>query len=245
MELRLEPTKAVLQLRADGAAIVAAAGRSGLDAAVPTCPGWTVGDLLSHLATIYAVRIELLRGYLSERPADPAPEPDVTAWFERTHAELVGLLRTSDLERETWTFVGPRPASFWTRRMAHETAIHRADAEVAAGGQPPRVDAVVAVDGIDELLTVFLAGRLQGTTNGSGETIAVHTPDERWHVTLGPSDVLVDRGSSASADALIAGTPSHVLYHLWGRLPADDVDVRGSDAARAAFATALARAVDA
>ena len=130
--------------------------------------------------------------------------------------------------------------------MAHETAIHRADADVAAGGTPPRVDAVVAVDGIDELLTVFLAERLprHKAVGGTGQTVAIHTPDERWHVTLLPESVEVRRGSKDEADGLIAGTPSHVLYHLWGRLPADEVDERGAAQARDALRAALRQATD-
>ena len=50
-----------------------------------------------------------------------------------------------------WTFTGSRPASFWARRMAHETAVHRADAEITVGRQP-EIDADIAVDGIDEWL---------------------------------------------------------------------------------------------
>lgn len=249
MELRLEATKAVHQLRADGAAIAAAARETGLDATVPSCPGWTVGDLLSHLTGIYVGREVVVREGLHERPAQQeAPGGDAIEAFESSLTRLVATLRGSDLSREVWTFVGPRPASWWSRRMAQETVIHRADAELAAGRTPPRVDAVVAVDGIDEMLTVFVAEALTrygppidggGPIGGAGQTVGVHTPDERWHVTLHDDRVDVIRGSAATSDALIAGTPSHVLYHLWGRLPADEVDVRGDERALAVLRRAL------
>lgn len=252
MELRLESTKAVHQLRADGAAIAAAARDAGLDAAVPSCPGWTVADLLGHLTTIYVGREVVVREGLQERPTGvEPPSGDPLEAFESSLAAMVATLRGSDLSREVWTFVGPRPAAWWARRMAQETVIHRADAELAAGRTPPRVDAIVAIDGIDEMLTVFVAEALTrygppvnggGPIGGSGQTVAVHTPDERWLVTLHDATVEVERGSSATADALIAGTPSHVLYHLWGRLPADEVDVRGDDAALSVLRRALTTA---
>jgi hypothetical protein len=34
-----------------------------------------------------------------------------------------------------WSFTGPTPASFWIRRMAHETLVHQADAQLAAGAR--------------------------------------------------------------------------------------------------------------
>ena len=34
----------------DSGAIAAAAHEAGLDAPVPSCPGWTVGELVTHLA---------------------------------------------------------------------------------------------------------------------------------------------------------------------------------------------------
>jgi uncharacterized protein (TIGR03083 family) len=242
VELRLDATKAALQLRGDGAAIVAAARSAGLDAAVPSCPDWTVADLLRHLVWVYSRATQVVRDGLQERPTPATPpDGDPTDEVERWHGELVTALRTNDLDRDVWTFLGPRPATWWSRRMAQESVIHRADAELAAGGRPPRVDAVVAVDGIDELLTVFLAEALPrlGSVGGSGESIGVHTPDERWHVTLHADKVDVVRGSDAPADALIAGTPSHVLYHLWGRMPADEVDERGAAEPRDALRRAI------
>ena len=246
MELRLDATKAVLQLRGDGAAILDAARTAGLDADVPSCPGWTVADLLTHLGEVYARATAVVRDGLTERP-QPTRGVGTLDAFEAAHRELVTALRGGDGTREVYTFLGLHPAAWWSRRMAHETVIHRADAELAAGRTPPRVDAVVAVDGIDELLSVFLAGalpRFTGSGGGTGETVALHTPDERWHVRLGPDTVEVTRGSAQEADGLIAGTPSHVLYHLWGRLPADEVDERGEAAARDALRSALRRATE-
>jgi uncharacterized protein (TIGR03083 family) len=241
VELRLDTTKAVLQIRGDGPALSAAAGRAGLEATVPPCPGWTARDLVGHVGSVYHRAAAVVRDGLREpAPSVQPPAEDLIAWYDAAHADLVTALRTSDLTREVYAFVGPQPASWWARRIAHETVVHRADAELAAGAAPPRVDAVVAVDGIDEVLTLFLSRAPASAL--SGQSVAVHTPDERWHVTLSPEGAVVQRGSDAPADGLVAGTPSHVLYHLWGRLPADEVDERGDATARAALRTALRQA---
>jgi uncharacterized protein (TIGR03083 family) len=50
-----------------------------------------------------------------------------------------------------WAFGEMRPASFWARRMAHETAVHRADAEIAVG-RTPDLAPELAADAIDERL---------------------------------------------------------------------------------------------
>src|SRR5215469_3181220 len=58
---------------------------------------------------------------------------------------------------------GPAPAGFWIRRMAHETLVHRADAQLAAGAAPePLIEAEVAADAIDEWL-MLLAGGFAGS----------------------------------------------------------------------------------
>ena len=50
------------------------------------------------------------------------------------------------------TWIGPRPATFWFRRMAIEAALHRYDAQTAVGATTP-IGAELAVDAIDEMLT--------------------------------------------------------------------------------------------
>ena len=48
----------------------------------------------------------------------------------------------------------PCPLAFWAPRQAHETAIHRADAESAAALLPECL-ADFAADGLDELIMGF------------------------------------------------------------------------------------------
>ena len=52
-------------------AFVAYAGRAGLDAPVPTCPDWTVLDLVAHQGMVHRWAAALVRG---ERPSDEEVE---------------------------------------------------------------------------------------------------------------------------------------------------------------------------
>ncbi len=53
--------------------------------------------------------------------------------------------------------------------MAHETLVHRADAQLAAGADPePVIEAEVAADAIDEWLTLLAAGILGSAASRRG-----------------------------------------------------------------------------
>jgi uncharacterized protein (TIGR03083 family) len=133
----------VAGVRVEGDMLAAAAARAGLDAAVPACPGWQVRDLLKHTgyvhrwATGYVTERHTSRMGVSEKdvlgegPADEA----LLDWFREGHASLVTALEDADPSLECWTFLAaPSPLAFWARRQAHETAIHRVDAEQARAG---------------------------------------------------------------------------------------------------------------
>ncbi|WP_350274487.1 maleylpyruvate isomerase family mycothiol-dependent enzyme [Kribbella sp. HUAS MG21] len=133
--------------------------RAGLGAGVPSCPGWTVDELVRHVAEVYAHKIEVLKH--GARP-DPWP-PDFSGretlpWYDAARAALVDALDAAGTGLETWTF-NPRDTTsgFWHRRMAHETVVHRIDVEQAHGVVTP-IDPGLALDGIDEVLYPSLGG---------------------------------------------------------------------------------------
>jgi uncharacterized protein (TIGR03083 family) len=153
---------------------------------------------------------------------------DVFAFFDRQVDRLVEQLGALD-PTEIWTtWVGPRPATFFARRMAHETAIHRWD---VAGGE---VDAPAAVDGIDELLEAG-APRITGLPADLAGTVHLHATDRgieggEWLVALGPSGVTVTK-EHAKGDVAVRGTASDLFLWTWNRLELDDrFEVFGDDA---------------
>jgi uncharacterized protein (TIGR03083 family) len=222
-------------IRADGTALAVAARAAGPDAAVPTCPGWTVAGLVQHVGEVHRHKAAIVRDRLQERPDDPPGPPasrSLLDWYEEGLAELLGALAATDPATPVWTwYPADRTAGFWRRRMAHETAVHRVDAESAGRGPGP-VGARLAADGIDEVLTAFM-----GDEPGSGQlgdrvgTMHVHAADVEgeWLATL-HRDALVVAHGHAKADAAVRGAASDLLLWLWGRGGLDRLEVFGDEA---------------
>src|SRR5690606_16527072 len=81
---------------------------------------------------------------------------DLADWFREGATELVEALGGLDPGAPTWhPFTVARVASVWPRRQAHETAMHRGDAQ-AAVGEPDPIDPELASDGIDEYFEVAI-----------------------------------------------------------------------------------------
>jgi uncharacterized protein (TIGR03083 family) len=221
-----------LELLAEDGRRLADVARQGLDADVPPCPGWTVRDVVVHTGMVYHHKIACMR--LNRRPGDdeylrePPAGSDPADWFVVSLEALLAELRSRGPDTPSYTWWEPDQTSgFWYRRMAQETAIHRADAESAFGPISP-VDHELAVDGIDEVLLRFLAGDWsdEPVDEGAGRQIAVSAGGQRWVVALAPDRVTADEGDTA-ADAEISGDPSALLLWLWGRGPSEELDVRG------------------
>jgi hypothetical protein len=129
-----------------------------------------------------------------------------------------------------WAFGRQRPAAFWARRMAHETAVHRADGQIATG-RAPVIDADIAADGIDEWL-MDLSGPDQGEADlrlavlAGGQSLHVHATD----VPAGAGEWLIRRDQAGvqagrehgKADVALRGGASDLLLVLMNRLPPDD-----------------------
>jgi uncharacterized protein (TIGR03083 family) len=243
-------------LRGQGTALAEAAGRAGLDAAVPACPPWVVSDLLRHTGYIHRWAAR----HITERPArvlagpeeaeilrGGGPDEELIAWFLAGHAALVETLATADPALECGTFMAaPSPLAFWARRQAHETAIHRADAQSASGvpgvpgvpGSTPEYPADFAADGIDELIMGFgrrrkyapaagpAAGRLHVAATDTGDGWFIEPREGR----LQPQHAAVQTtasgtGGTGGAGCTVRGPASAVYLFLWNRSGPDPADV--------------------
>jgi uncharacterized protein (TIGR03083 family) len=209
----------VEQVRLDGGRLAGAAD-GNIAAAVPSCPGWTVRDLVAHVAQVYEHKIQCTRLGHAPEPWPPkwpgADEP--VAWFRDAHARLLEMFKESSPTTPSATWFPPdQTVGFWARRMAQETAVHRVDAELARGGSTP-VDAALATDGVDEILTIMLEGDWSEDADDAmtGQRIAISTGGRTWHVVLDREAVSVLEGEG-EADAGVTGDPSDVLLWLWGR----------------------------
>jgi uncharacterized protein (TIGR03083 family) len=238
-----QPTKDfwLSALRADGGAFRAAVtGDTPLTARVPTCPEWTVSELVRHLARIYGyVRRHVSRGVTDlPEPFELAADVDVVEVWTEEFTELLAALDAVDPDLPAYNWAPQaKKAAFWPRRMAHETAIHRWDAQMATGLAEP-IEVRLAVDGVSEVLDTWLpAGRRAKTPDRFG-MIALHATDadEVWYVRLRSTGVaLLDTDTLLDDDdrherVTASGPASDLMLALWGRVAFDNLLV-GGDAA--------------
>ena len=229
----------------DGAAFADAAEAAGLTAPVASCPGWVMADLVGHLtwvhelfATVVADRVTKLE----RRPSAGRAADDVLIATYRAGLDaLVAALRATPPDTEVWTFTSDHSVRWIARRMAHETAVHRWDAEQAAGIDQG-IDATLASDGIDEYVTWFVHRPADGAAPVGG-SVHIHCGDVPGEWTLRPAadgagfDVAREH---AKGDCALRGPANDLLLALWRRLPIDAIDVVGDTAVAERFINASA-----
>ncbi|MGW6793484.1 maleylpyruvate isomerase family mycothiol-dependent enzyme [Streptomyces chartreusis] len=217
----------VLTLDREGLLLAAAAEQAGTDAKVPTCPQWQVRDLVRHTGTVHRWAAAFVtEGYTSYQPDGGLPDLDgaeLLTWFREGHRHLVDTLAGAPVDVECWHFLpAPTPLAFWVRRQAHETSIHRFDAQSALGGTPDEIETGFAADGVDELLRGFHARSKSRVRSAEPRVLRVRatdTDDAVWTVRLSQEPPVTERGDTAPADCEISGPADLLHLSLWNRLP--------------------------
>ncbi|MDO5533095.1 MAG: maleylpyruvate isomerase family mycothiol-dependent enzyme [Propionibacteriaceae bacterium] len=206
---------------------------AGLDAPVPTCPGWTVRDLVAHQGLVH----RWAAAYIA-RTGRPAPDPivlaeadaapDLLEWFDEGMVTLLNAIAgaPADLEIKFFLPDAPPPRDAWLRRQVHETTIHAADAMAARLGRAPRGEELwvapgLAADGVDEVLTGFLVKRRPETDLPRSRTIAFTATDvpRSWWVNLTHDGAVTTRvaGEVPDADVTVTGTAGELYLSVWNR----------------------------
>jgi len=199
-----------------------------LEARVPTCPDWTVADLVRHVAEVYLHKVEMMRHGAHPEGWPPASflEEEPVGLLTRGYGELRAEFDARKPEDTSKTWYEPdQTVGFWVRRMAQETVIHRVDAELGARAQVTAIPGDLAADGIDELLVAFVQ---YGTTNWPEEfaellkpagdrLVSVVTPERSWALRLTSRDVRVDEAAAGTPAAVVEGPAADVLLWLWAR----------------------------
>jgi uncharacterized protein (TIGR03083 family) len=220
----------------EGERLASVAERTSLDAPVPTCPDWTLRDLVRHVGGIHgwaATIVSQSRG----RAYDPFAEPEafwpsdagLVDWFRVGHQALVHALESAPQDLSCFAFLpAPSPLAFWARRQAHETGIHRADAEAASGSlanYPPEQ----AVDGIDELLFGFMSRPGQRLKADQLRTLSLQATDAdaAWQVSVSPDGPRAAREPPNTADCRVSATASDLFLLVWNRRAPTGLDVEG------------------
>ncbi|EWC61692.1 hypothetical protein UO65_3050 [Actinokineospora spheciospongiae] len=208
------------------------------EARVPTCPEWPLRVLVGHIGQAHRWAADVIRSGPTPVPdpfdADPGSPGGWSDWLHEGAAHLTDAVLTA-AESPVWTFFGPRPATFWLRRMLHDTTVHHADAALATG-TAFEVAPDLAADAISEWLEVLsdpVAPTLKpafSVLRGTGQTLLVH-PDtgSGWLVTRTPEGVRWARAAD-TADATLAGPVGDLLLVLTRRLPAGRITITGDRA---------------
>lgn len=216
---------------------LAASGAGTLEAPIPACPGWDVAQLVLHLGVIYSRVALVTREHRievpdrSELPQAPGGEERLN-WFAEQRAAVLEAL--ADVPADTpvwnWTEHSPGPASFWWRRMVHETLVHRVDVEQARRLDPTPAAPDIAVDAIEEYLELFFprleAGLPEGGVGGSVHLHATDLSDAEWTLEPRPGGSSITR-EHAKADVALRSSASDLALFVWGRLPVGKLEVLG------------------
>src|SRR5215217_144722 len=212
----------VAALRREGTAFAAAAAAADLDDDVPTCPGWTVRRLVSHLSRVHRSAVNGVVDGTVEPPALASRPPEdarLLRWYDDGVQSLLRVLTDAE----------PHLPDFWPRRMAHETTVHRFDAELAAYARGGGFDPELAADGVGEVVESMLGLRTAEEPLASARgDVLVECADtgDRWLVRLEPGRVAAERQQHRPRryDARISGPAADLYLVLWGRLPLDPAE---------------------
>jgi uncharacterized protein (TIGR03083 family) len=230
--------------RADGERLAAVA-ELGLDAPVPSCPGWTVQDLVAHTGWVHRQKEQIVREGWKDGAPDPVdpPEHDLIAWYREGLDRMLDVFAAHDPSEHvaTW-YEEDQTVGFWYRRMACETVVHRIDAELAHGVVTD-VDPALAGDAVDEILAVMMTGYPDwGDLTFGGETVRIDTADTNrsWTMRLAAfsgtspntGTTYEDESTFVFADiaqprTVVTGEAEDVLLFLWGRRSDDGLAVVG------------------
>lgn len=217
------------QLASDGPLLIEAADRAGWDAAVPGT-SWDVRSLVKHVGGVHRWAADIVDSRSSTfdtragRAVGSGPDDDeLVEWFHNGFAALLATLGSAAPDLECCTFLpADSPKHFWARRQAHETAVHRADAQGAAGGVVEPFESAFAQDGIVEILHGF--ARRKSNASERKASIGLEAADgPSWVVTLGGERIeSAERSDLSGTDVCVRGLSSDLYLWLWNR-PCDAV----------------------
>jgi uncharacterized protein (TIGR03083 family) len=226
--------------RVTGAMATTLADAAGTEP-VATCPGWTVADLADHLGRIHRWAASIVLSGTQQRTPEPLRGRPHADWYAGTAAALTAALPAVDPDEPCWNFSGlHQTAGFWRRRQVHETQVHLVDASLAVGRQFA-IDADVAADGVDEVLTIFLhrlAARGRQPVVDAPIVLRCTDADRQWMIQSAPEPgvgPVVSRpapADEATAEASITGPAAALYLGLWRRRPHAELVVRGEPADR-------------
>lgn len=217
------------------ARLVAALKDADLTTPVPSCPDWTLADLVKHTGSVQRWFSSLLHARIQEPPRKrevdlrlPDRHEGYADWLAESATVAAQAFAATDPNLPMWAWGVDQHARFWARRMLFETLLHRVDADLALGRRPT-IDRPLAVDGIDEFLvnlpfaTFFAPGVAKLRGPDKAIRFQATDGDDDWLVRLWSDGFGLDAspGATDTADATVQGTAADLLLLVYGRLHHD------------------------
>lgn len=268
LHTRLSPDVYLEHLRRESARFREVLAGCDPAARVPSCPDWSAADLLWHLTTVqrWWADVVAARPVRPEEADIPRPESydGLLASYDTASADLARELEGAGIAEEAYTWSDDHTVGFILRRQAHEALIHRVDAELAAG-LPSELDAVLATDGVHEVLDVMYGacppwgtwvpgddGLVRVDTTDTGEQFwlgfglftgthpdsgTTYTDEEDFHVVDAPTD-------DVEPDVVVDGPAAALDLWLWSRGDDTEVSVAGDRTVLAKFRAIVDQPID-
>jgi uncharacterized protein (TIGR03083 family) len=231
-------------LEQEGEKFIAVTTQADPETPLPTCPGWTMSDLIDHVGGLHRWAEAHVRLLSSRRirgkeiqldtPEERGGYPD---WLRAGLTRLIDTALAADPAAEVWAWGADKHARFWPRRMLFESVIHRVDAEMALDVDP-LVAAEIALDGIDEFLdnlphAAYFAPKVT-ELRGSGERVGFDAVDAdvTWTIQLEDAGFHWNHERVDGRDVTVRATASDLVLFVYGRWsttrPA--ISIKGDDA---------------
>jgi uncharacterized protein (TIGR03083 family) len=222
-------------IRRDSDRFYAAAREADPTAPVPSCPEWSVADLVWHLGEVHwfwGTDVERRASTPDEleqlKPPRPAEYDELVAWGQAQADRLIGLLEATSDHVAAWTWAledADHNVGFIRRHQVQEAALHRWDIESAVGGRPHPIEPDVATDSIDEILAITLPWGVRPENPLPGRVRIRCTDTGRvWVIDV---DGRVATAGGSDVEVSITGTAPGILLALYRRAPLDSLSIEG------------------
>lgn len=189
-------------------------------AKVPSCPEWTLLDLVSHIGEVQSFWANCIREGNPDAPwqgegAKPDSPQESGKWLRAQTRLLIDAIESTSDTSPCWTWWGePLTALAVSRHQIQEAEVHRWDAELAVSTPSP-IPVDVAIDGIPEFLHVH-RDAIQKVKLPHIQLSATDSKGS-WHINESEIDTVT-----------ISGSASDLVLFLFGRCPVDKLSVGGN-----------------
>ncbi len=130
--------------------------RGPLEARVPGCPDWNLGELGAHICDVQHWCTGVLETGQSNAGGVALSGEQAIDAFPAITERLITRLELSNPDDPCWNFTSaPQTMAFWFRRQALEVGFHRWDAASAVSVSPAPIPSQLAADLVDEFVNII------------------------------------------------------------------------------------------